>query len=76
MPFSVTFAPPMLEVPCHRRLALDFIMSSHLSPNGRAIRYAVIRRFAEYHAVFRPSRASRSIGALSLVPVPFHRHGF
>jgi integrase len=40
--------------PLSQALALDFVMAGHLTPNGRAIRYAVIRRFAEYHAAFDP----------------------
>jgi integrase len=40
--------------PLSQALALDFVMSSDLTPNGRAIRYAVIRRFAQYHAAFDP----------------------
>lgn len=38
--------------PLSQALALDFIMASGLTPNGKAIRYAVIRRFAQYHAAF------------------------
>jgi len=38
--------------PLSQRLALQCVMASNLTPNGRAIRYAVIRRFAEYHAAF------------------------
>jgi integrase len=40
--------------PLSQTLALDYVMASCLTPNGRAIRYAVIRRFAEYHAAFDP----------------------
>lgn len=40
--------------PLSQDLALDFVMGSKLTPNGRAMRYAVIRRFAEYHAAFDP----------------------
>jgi len=40
--------------PLSQALALDFAMAGHLTPNGRASRYAVIRRFAEYHAAFDP----------------------
>jgi integrase len=38
--------------PLSQTLALDFVMASDLAPNGRAIRYAVIRRFAEYYTAF------------------------
>ncbi len=38
--------------PLSQKLALEFVMASKLTPNGKAIRYAVIRRFAEYHAAF------------------------
>ena len=50
--------------PLSQALALDFIMASDLSPDGRAIRYAVIRRFAEYHAVFDPRTESLDRRAL------------
>jgi integrase len=40
--------------PLSQALALDFVMASDLTPNGRAILYAVIRRFAQYHAAFDP----------------------
>jgi integrase len=40
--------------PLSQALALDFVMASNLTPNGRAVYYAVIRRFAEYHAAFDP----------------------
>jgi len=40
--------------PLSQGLALDSIMASNLTPNGRATRYAVIRRFAEYYAAFDP----------------------
>jgi len=38
--------------PLAQALAVDFVMTSDLTPNGRAICYAVIRRFAEYYAAF------------------------
>lgn len=38
--------------PLSQALALDFVMASNRTPNGRAIRYAVIRRFSEYYAAF------------------------
>lgn len=40
--------------PLSQALALECIMASDLTPNGRAIRYAVIRRFAQYHTAFDP----------------------
>jgi len=40
--------------PLSQTLCLEFVMASNLTPNGRAIRYGVIRRFAEYHAAFDP----------------------
>ncbi len=40
--------------PLSQALALECVMANDLTPNGRAIRYAVIRRFAEYHAAFDP----------------------
>lgn len=40
--------------PLTQDLALDFVMTCDLTPNGRAGRYAVIRRFAEYYAAFDP----------------------
>jgi integrase len=38
--------------PLSQSLAVDFVMTSDLTPNGRAICYGVIRRFAEYYAAF------------------------
>jgi integrase len=38
--------------PLSQALALECVMASDITPNGRAIRYAVIRRFAQYHAAF------------------------
>lgn len=40
--------------PISQALALDFVMADQLTPNGRAVRYAVIRRFAQYHLAFDP----------------------
>jgi len=40
--------------PMSQALALEFVMASDLTPNGKAIRYAVIRRFAQYHSAFDP----------------------
>jgi integrase len=40
--------------PLSQALALDSVMASNLTPNGKALRYAVIRRFAQYHAAFDP----------------------
>lgn len=41
--------------PLSQTLAVNFVMTCDLTPNGRAIRYAVIRRFAVYHTAFEPS---------------------
>ena len=38
--------------PLSQALALECVMASDLTPNGRATHYAVIRRFAQYHAAF------------------------
>lgn len=38
--------------PLSQALAMDFVMRSELTPNGRAICYGVIRRFAEYYSAF------------------------
>jgi len=38
--------------PLSQTLAVDFVMTGDLTPNGRAVCYGVIRRFAEYYAVF------------------------
>ncbi|MGD8852655.1 MAG: tyrosine-type recombinase/integrase [Gammaproteobacteria bacterium] len=59
--------------PLSQTLALDFVMASDLTPNGRAIRYAVIRRFAEYHAAFDPNTESldrRALPRFRAVPPP------
>lgn len=59
--------------PLSQTLVLDFVMASDLTPNGRAIRYAVIRRFAEYHAAFDPRTESldrRALPRSRAVPPP------
>jgi integrase len=59
--------------PLPQALALDFVMASELTPNGRAVRYAVIRRFAEYHAAFDPRTESldrRALPRSRAVPPP------
>lgn len=38
--------------PLSQALAMGFAMANDLAPNGRAIRYGVVRRFAEYYAAF------------------------
>lgn len=38
--------------PLSQALAVDFVMTGDLTPNGRAVCYGVIRRFAEYYAAF------------------------
>ena len=40
--------------PLSQALAVDFVMASDLTPNGRAIGYGVVRRFAQYYAAFDP----------------------
>jgi integrase len=44
--------------PLSQALAVDFVMASDLTPNGRAIRYGVVRRFAVYYAAFDPCTGS------------------
>ncbi len=59
--------------PLSQALALDFAMASDLTPNGRAIRYAVIRRFAAYHAAFDPRTESldpRALPRSRAIPPP------
>jgi integrase len=50
--------------PLSQALALNFVMASDLTPNGRVVRYAVIRRFAEYYAAFDPQTESLDRRAL------------
>jgi integrase len=59
--------------PISQALALDFVMSSDLTPNGRAVRYAVVRRFAEYYAAFDPRTESldrRALPRSRAIPPP------
>lgn len=59
--------------PLSQALALEFVMASDLTPNGRAIRYAVIRRFAGYHAAFDPRTESldrRALPCSRAIPPP------
>ncbi|WP_434113450.1 tyrosine-type recombinase/integrase [Paraburkholderia caffeinilytica] len=57
------------EGPLSQALAVDFVMASNLTPNGRAISYAVVRRFAEYYAAFDPCT-----GAFDSRALPRSRH--
>jgi integrase len=41
-----------LDGPLTRGIALNFVLSGEGTPNGRAIRHAVLRRFCEYLAVY------------------------
>jgi integrase len=50
--------------PLSHALAVDFVMASDLTPNGRAICYRVVRRFAEYYAAFDPDTGSFDCRAL------------
>lgn len=59
--------------PLSQALALDFVMASDLTPNGRAARYAVIRRFAEYYVAFDPRTESfdrRALPRSRAIPPP------
>jgi integrase len=40
------------EGPLTQQMALEFVRSRDLTPNGRAVQYAVLRRFAEYLTVY------------------------
>jgi len=50
--------------PLTQQLAVDSVIASGLTPNGKAIRYAVIRRFAQYYSAFDPSTESLDPRAL------------
>jgi integrase len=43
-----------LDGPLTRAMAVDFVLSWNGTPNGRAIRYGVVRRFADYLAIYDP----------------------
>lgn len=43
-----------LDGPLTQGMALDFVLSWNGTPNGRAIRYGVVRRFADYLAIYDP----------------------
>ena len=45
-------AAKSLEGPLTQQMALEFVRSRDITPNGRAVQYAVLRRFAEYLAVY------------------------
>jgi len=40
--------------PLTQGMALDFVLSWNGTPNGRAVRYGVVRRFADYLAIYDP----------------------
>jgi integrase len=59
--------------PLTQALALDFVMLRGGTPNGRAVQYGVIRRFAEYHAAFDSHTESldpRALPRCRAVPPP------
>ena len=59
--------------PLTQAVALDFVMLRGGTPNGRAVRYGVIRRFAEYHAAFDTRTESldpRALPRCRAVPLP------
>jgi integrase len=59
--------------PLSQTLAVDFVIACDLTPNGRAIRYAVIRRFAVYHAAFEPGTETldrRALPRSRAIPPP------
>ncbi|MFJ1259254.1 hypothetical protein [Cupriavidus sp. CuC1] len=59
--------------PLSQALAVDFVMASNLTLNGRAIRYGVVRRFAEYYAAFDPRTGSfdrRALPRSRAIPPP------
>jgi integrase len=59
--------------PLSQALALDFVMASNLTPNGRAIRYGVVRRFSEYYAALDPCTGSfdrRALPRSRHIPAP------
>lgn len=59
--------------PLSQRLAVDSVLASGLTPNGKAIRYAVIRRFAQYYSAFDPSTESfdpRVLPRSRAIPLP------
>lgn len=59
--------------PLTQTLALNFVMAGGGTPNGRAIRYGVIRRFADYHAALDPRTQSldpRALPRSRAIPPP------
>ena len=44
--------------PLTQELALEFVLSNKITPNGKARRYAMIRRFAQFHGAFDPCTES------------------
>jgi len=62
-----------LEGPLTQDMALNFVRSRGATPNCRAIRYAVLRRFAEYLAIYDPRTHSLDPHALPrsrVIPTP------
>jgi integrase len=43
-----------IDGPLTQEMTLNFVISSNGTANGRAIRYGVVRRFAEYLAIYDP----------------------
>ena len=59
--------------PLTQALAMAFVMSGDRTPNGRAISYGIIRRFAEYYAAFdarTESLDSRALPRSRAIPPP------
>jgi integrase len=62
-----------LQGPLTQDMALDFVRSRGVTPNCRAARYAVLRRFAEYLAIYDPRTHSldpRALPRSRAIPSP------
>ncbi len=62
-----------LAGPLTQETALDFVFSWDGTANGRAIRYGVVRRFAEYLAIYDPQTAAfdpRALPRSRAIPPP------
>jgi integrase len=61
------------EGPLTQQMALDFVCSRDVTPNGRAVQYGVLRRFAEYLVVYdsrAPLLDPRALPRSRAIPPP------
>ena len=73
--WSATLRPKQLDGPLTQETALNFVLVMGRNANGRAIRHGVVRRFADYLAIYDPpNRSARSRSAAQIPRYPAATH--